>query len=212
MAELCRIYWYPLYAFVRRRGHGVQDAEDLTQEFFVRLLAKDQLAAVAPEKGKFRAFLLVSLKHFLANAWDRSKAQKRGGGKSTIVWNVLAAEQRYALEPVDHMTPERLFERQWALAVLDRVLVRLQAEYVVQHGDALRFEALKPFLTTGRKEIGYAEAAARLGMTEGAFKVAVHRMRRQYRQLLQEEIAQTVASPDEPGEIDDEIRYLWTCL
>jgi RNA polymerase sigma factor (sigma-70 family) len=209
MAELCRIYWYPLYAFIRRRGHDVPDAEDLTQEFFVRLLAKDHLAAVDPQKGKFRAFLLASLKHFLANEWDRSQAKKRGGGRVPIAWDALKAERRYALEPADHLTPEKLFERQWAIAVLERVLVRLQAESTVQNKDATVFENLKPFLTAGRKAISYAETAAQLGMTEGAVKVAVHRMRRRYRQLLQEEISQTVATPEE---IDEEIRYLWACL
>ena len=209
MAELCRVYWYPLYAYIRRRGHDTHESEDLTQEFFLRLLDKKYLAQVDRQKGKFRAFLLASLKHFLANDWDRSKTQKRGGGLTVIAFDGLDAESRYRQEPAHNLTPEKLFERQWALTVLDRVLARLQAESVVLDGGPAVFGCLKQFLTGGRSPGGYALVGAELGMTEGAVKTAVHRLRRRYRQLLRDEIAQTVAGPEE---IDDEIRYLTSCL
>jgi RNA polymerase sigma factor (sigma-70 family) len=237
MGELCRAYWYPLYAYVRRRGHDAHEAEDLTQEFFLRLLAKDFLAGVDPHKGKFRAFLLAAIKHFLSNEWDRAKAQKRGGGRRMLSLDALEgkrdgkrgqapflqstlrgkgacplfpnAESRYGLELSHNLTPERLFERQWALTVLEQVLARLHIEYLAWHGDQATFDALKPFLAAGRQPGGYAALAAALGTTEGAVKVAVHRLRRRYRQLLRDEIAHTVATPEE---IDDEIRYLLACL
>jgi RNA polymerase sigma factor (sigma-70 family) len=208
MEELCRAYWFPLYAYVRRRGHETHEAEDLTQEFFLRLLAKNCLAGVDRRKGKFRAFLLASLKHFLANEWDRCHAEKRGGGQTAISLDALKAESRYQLEPAHNLTPERLFERQWAIAVLDRVLARLQAEFAAE-GKQAAFERLKPFLAAGRHSGGYAQVAAELEMTEGAVKTAVHRLRRRYRQLLRDEIAQTVAGPEE---IDEEIRYLLATL
>jgi RNA polymerase sigma factor (sigma-70 family) len=208
LAELCRIYWYPLYAYVRRRGYDTHEAEDLTQEFFVQLLAKNYLADVDRRKGKFRAFLLASLKHFLANEWDRTQAKKRGGGLNIVPLDALRAEDRYRLEPAHELTPERLFERQWALAVLEQVLTRLQAEFAAQGKQAL-FDRLKPLLTADRGSIRYAEMAAELGMREGALRVAVHRLRRRYRQLLQDEISQTVAMPED---IDEEIRYLLSCL
>jgi RNA polymerase sigma factor (sigma-70 family) len=204
LAELCRTYWYPLYAYIRRRGYETHEAEDLTQDFFTRLLAKDYLAGVAREKGKFRSFLLVALKHFLANEWDRAQAQKRGGGKAIIALDALTAENRYRLEPADTLTPERLFEQQWALTVLEQTLDRLQAEFVA-NGKRELFETLKRFLTGDGQPSSYAEVGAELGMSAGAVKVAVHRLRRRYRQLLRDQIAQTVASPDE---IDEEIHYL----
>jgi len=207
MAELCSIYWYPLYAFVRRSGHEAHEAEDLTQEFFARLLAKHYLTDVAPEKGRFRSFLLASMKHFLANEYDRANALKRGGGRQAIALDALRADSRYGMEPADELTPERLFERGWALAVLEQVLTRLETEQSVA-GKASQFGTLKGFLTGGG-EGGYAEAGERLGMSAGAVKVAVHRLRRRYRELLREEIAHTVA---EPAEIDEEIRYLLSCL
>ena len=208
MAELCRVYWYPLYAYVRRRGHDTHEAEDLTQEFFLRLLAKDSLASVDREKGKFRAFLLASLKNFLANQWDRRQAKKRGGGQTVLPLDTLDAESRYRLEPSHNLTPERLFERQWAMTVLDQVLARLQAEFAAG-GKQTLFDRLKQFLTAARGSVGYAPIAAELNMSEGAVKVAVHRLRRRYRELLRDEIAQTVANPEE---IDEEIRYLLSCL
>jgi RNA polymerase sigma factor (sigma-70 family) len=207
MAELCRSYWYPLYAFIRRQGCEAHAAEDLTQEFFARLLDKHSLADVDPRKGKFRSFLLASLKHFLANEYDRNQAQKRGGGQKIVPLDALDAETRYGLEPSHELTPEKLFERGWALAVLQQVLDRLQSEFAAD-GKARLFEALKCFLTGGEKET-YAALGAELGMTEGALKVAVHRMRKRYKQLMREEIAHTVTSPEE---IEEEILYLLRCL
>jgi RNA polymerase sigma-70 factor (ECF subfamily) len=208
MAELCRTYWYPLYAFVRRRGYESHEAEDLTQEFFLRLLAKHYLANVAPEKGKFRTFILTAMRHFLANEWDRSQAIKRGGGNSIISFDAPTAESRYQLEPSHTLTPEKLYERQWAITVLEQVLNRLQAEFAWEGKESL-FNRLKPYLTADRETAQYAELAGELGMTEGALKTAVHRLRRRYRQILRNEIAQTIA---EPEEIDEEIRYLLSCL
>jgi RNA polymerase sigma-70 factor (ECF subfamily) len=206
MAELCRAYWYPLYAFIRRRGYDSHAAEDLTQEFFARLLEKHFLESVDRRKGKFRAFLLAALKHFLANEQDRARAQKRGGGQAVIRLDALDAEARYGLEPVDYLTPDKLFERRWALAVLERVLARLEAEFAAA-GKADFFAALKGFLAGGPART-YGAAGEHLGMSEGAVKVAVHRLRRRYRALLRDEIAQTVV---DPAEIDDEIRYLLGC-
>ena len=205
LATLCENYWFPLYAFVRRAGHSAEDAQDLTQEFFVRLLDKHFLAAADSKKGRFRTFLITAVKRFLANEYDRVQAKKRGGGQRILPLESL--EDRYRQEPTDTLTPERIFEQQWALTLLDHVLVRLQAEMTAD-GKAALFEALKGHLT-GSQTIGYATTAAGLGMTEGAVKVAAHRLRRRYRELLREEIAQTVAIPDE---IEEEIRYLFTCL
>lgn len=208
LAELCRAYWYPLYAYVRRRGFDAHDAEDLTQAFFLRLLEKECLADVDRRKGRFRAFLLASLKHFLSNRRDQARAKKRGGGRRVLSLDAMKAESRYRLEPADLLTPERLFERRWALAVLEQVLARLQAEQRAE-GKTDLFDRLKPFLAAGRSAGGYAETARDLGMTAGAVKTAVHRLRRRYRRLLRDEIAQTVASPEQ---IDEEIRYLMECL
>jgi RNA polymerase sigma factor (sigma-70 family) len=208
LEELIQIYWFPLYAYIRRQGHGVQEAEDLVQEFFTRLLEKKYLAHVDRSKGKFRSFLLASLKHFLANEWDKSHTQKRGGQSRLIALDALKAEARYALEPVDTLTPDRLFERRWALAVLDHVLGRLRQEYLA-HGKDDLFEGLKDSLIRGTEAIKYADIARELGMTEGAVKVAVHRMRQRYRDLLRDEIAQTV---DSPAHVEEEIAYLLNCL
>ena len=207
MAELCRNYWYPLYAFIRRRGHSAEEAEDLTQEFFARLLAKEFLAGVDRERGRFRTFLLMAVKRFLANEYDRAQAQKRGGGQRVVPLDALESETRYRLEPSHTLTAERLFEQQWAVTLLDKVLARLQAE-MTSGGKAALFDALKGCLG-GSKEETYAATAASLGMTEVAVRVAAHRLRRRYRELLREEIADTVSSPEE---IDDEIRYLFSCL
>jgi RNA polymerase sigma-70 factor (ECF subfamily) len=179
----------------------------LTQEFFVRLLAKQFFTKADRRKGKFRSFLLAALKHFLADEWDRAHAERRGGSQTVISLDSLSAEARYHLEPASDLTPEKMFEKQWTLALLERVLARLAAELAAQGKSAL-FEALKDTLA-GARSISYAAIGAELGMSEGAVKVAAHRMRRRYRALLREEIAQTVASPDE---IEDEIRYLLSCL
>jgi len=208
LGDLCAIYWFPLYAYVRRRGHDVPEAEDLTQEFFSRLLAKNYLADADRRKGKFRSFLLASLKHFLANEWDRKHAAKRGGGRAVLSLDLLGAETRYGpTEPVDHLTPDKIFERQWALTVLEQALARLRAEFAAEGKDEL-FGELKQFLTAAGAE-SHAEVAAKCGMSEGAVKVAVHRIRHRYRQVLRSEIAQTVATPEE---VDEEIRSLFAAF
>jgi RNA polymerase sigma-70 factor (ECF subfamily) len=208
LEQLCRVYWYPLYAFVRRQGHGPEDAQDLTQAFFTRLIAKRDLAAVDRAKGRFRSFLLAAMRHFLANEWDRARAAKRGGGVHVTSFDAISAEARYAREPVDPETPERIFERRWALAMLDEVLGRLRDEYE-SRGQGEQFEALKGMLGGGGGEEGHAATGLRLGMSEGAVKVAAHRLRRRYRDLLRREIATTVASPDD---VDDELRHLFAVL
>jgi RNA polymerase sigma factor (sigma-70 family) len=208
LEELARIYWFPLYSYIRRRGHDAPEAEDLTQEFFARLLDKKSLASVDRDKGKFRSFLLASVKNFLANEWDKSQSQKRGGGRRLVSLDAMDAETRYRLEPADELTPERLFERHWALAVLARVLARLRQEYLDRgHGEL--FEAVKGCLTGSAKVSSHEEAARRLGMTEGAVKMATLRLRKRYRKRLREEIAETVASPEL---VDEEIRFLLDCL
>lgn len=208
LASLCQVYWYPLYAFVRRQGHGPHDAQDLTQEFFMRLLEKDYLGDVDRSKGKFRSFLLAALKHFLSKEWARAKALKRGGGHILVPLEPLFAEERYRREPEDNATPERLFERRWALTLLDHVLTRLSEEYETKGRRAL-FDELQGCLTGDRDLLPYAALAAKLGMTEGAVKVAVHRLRQRYRGVLRDEIARTVT---DPAEIDDEIRQLFSAL
>lgn len=207
LACLCENYWFPLYAFVRRAGYSAEDAQDLTQEFFARLLDRRFLAKVDRRKGKFRSFLLATLKHFLADERDRAHAEKRGGTRAVISFDSLDAEARYRLEPASELTPEKLFEKQWALSLLEHVLTRLRAE-LAEHGKTSLFDALKDTLA-GTRSVPYAEIGRRLGMSEGAMKVAAHRLRRRYRALLEDEIAQTVASRDE---IRDEIRYLLSCL
>lgn len=208
LAELCRLYWPPLYAYARRSGHGVHAAEDLTQAFFARLLARHGLANVAPHKGRFRSFLLAAFKHFLANEWDKARAVKRGGGAVHLAIDAESAEARYACEPADTLTPDRVFDRQWALTVLDRVLARLRAEQDTPEA-ARRFAALEPALAAESGAVGYAELAAGLGMTEGAVKVAVHRLRRRYRELLRADVADTVA---DPAQVADELQALIAAL
>jgi RNA polymerase sigma factor (sigma-70 family) len=207
LTELCRTYWYPLYAFLRRRGHEMHEAEDLTQAFFTNLLARDFLANIDQQKGMFRSFLLASLKHFLSDERDRASAQKRGGGQPTISLDGLDAESRYQLEPATDLSPEKIYEKQWALSVLERVLSRLNDESIAAGKQAL-FEALQKTLIDSQAD-RYADIAQELGMTEGAIKSAAHRIRRRYRAILIEEISQTVA---DPGLVDDEIRYLMSCL
>lgn len=207
LADLCQSYWYPLYVYVRRRGVDTDAARDLTQEFFARLLEKNYLAVAQPERGRFRAFLLTALKNFLANEWERRRAQKRGGGKAILALDFDAGESRFHNEPAHNDTPERLFDRQWALAVLDSCLTRLRGEFATQRKEQ-EFAQLKNFLT-GEAAASYAVVAQELGMTEGAVKVAVHRLRRRYRELLRAEVAQTLA---EPAEVNDEIRCLFEAL
>lgn len=208
LAQLCKTYWYPLYAFVRRQGYGPDDACDLTQEFFSRLISKKYLGDVDRSKGKFRSFLLASLKHFLANEWDKAQAQKRGGGQVLIPLDAHSAETRYSLEPVNETTPDKIYERRWALTLLEEVLKYLREEYTAD-GKAKIFDELKDVLTGESDSAPYAEIGRRLGMTEGAVKVAVHRMRHRYRAILRAEIANTVANP---SEIDDELRHLFEVL
>lgn len=207
MGDLVQTYWFPLYAYLRRRGHAPAQAEDLVQGFFAQLLEKDALARVDRERGKFRSFLLASLQNFLANEWDKSHAAKRGGGAEIVALDALEAEARYAAEPVDSMTAERVFERRWALAVLEQVLARLREDYAGRK-QAEIFAALEHVLTAGDGE-SYGAIGARLGMTEAAVKVAAHRLRRRYRELLREEIAQTVS---QDSLVEDEIRQLLACL
>jgi RNA polymerase sigma-70 factor (ECF subfamily) len=208
LEELCRLYWYPLYAYVRRRGYEPHDAQDMTQAFFARFLEKNYLGSVDRRKGRFRSFLLASLKHFLADEWDRARAQKRGGNYVFIPFDEQSAEAAYRLEPSQNSTAEKIFERRWALTLLDQVMNRLQREYV-ENGQKALFEQLKGSLMGSGDSAPHAEIAARLGMSEGAVRVAAHRMRRGYREHLRTEIAQTV---DSPGEIDDEIRCLLAAL
>ena len=205
---MCENYWYPLYAYVRRRVADPNEAQDLIQEFFSRLLEKNLLALARPERGRFRAFLLTALRNFLTNQWQKARAQKQGGGRVLLSMDIESAEFRYALEPADEDTPERLFERKWAEALLDRVMSRLKEEQV-RAGKQKHFEQLKVFLTGRSASISYASAARQLGVSEGTAMVAAHRLRRRYRDILKSEIAQTVADPDE---IDDEIRRLIDCL
>jgi RNA polymerase sigma-70 factor (ECF subfamily) len=208
LEQLCATYWHPIYFFVRRQGHRPADAQDLTQEFFARLLARNDLATVERSKGRFRSFLLASLKHFLANEWDKTKAQKRGGGQVPLSIDGSAAESSYAFEPVENITPERLYERRWALALLQQVLSQLKTEYT-REGKAEVFAALKGTITGEERATGYAQIAKTLGTSEGAVKVAAHRLRKRYRELLRAEIAHTVSGPEE---IEEEIRALFAAL
>lgn len=204
LEELCRAYWYPLYAHVRRRGYSPEDAQDLTQEFFARLLAKQWLGMADERRGRFRSFLLGAFDHFLANEWARSHRQKRGGSQPHSSFELLAAEEWYHVEAGREGNPETLYDRQWALRVLERVRARLRAE-VAAVGKGERFELLERFLPGEERSLSYAEAAVRLGLREGTFKSEVHRFRRRYGELLREEVAHTVVSPEE---IDDELRHL----
>ncbi len=205
---LCRRYWFPLYAFARRRVATMPEAQDLTQEFFLRLLEKNSLAAASPERGRFRSFLLTSLKNFLANEWDRATAQKRGGGRERLSLDWETGESRLSLEPTHTDTPEREFERQWALTLLDVVVRRLQDEFAMAE-KSRQFELLKETLTGGRAVIDYATVAAELQMSEEAARQAAHRLRKRYRELLREEVAATVETPDE---VEDEIGRLFEAL
>jgi RNA polymerase sigma-70 factor (ECF subfamily) len=204
LEALCRAYWYPLYAFVRRQGRSPSDAEDLTQEFFARLLQKEYLQAADREKGRFRTFLRVALKRFLANEWDRARRLKRGGGHALIPLDTDSAEQRYQTERSDALPPDRLYERRWARALLELALARLRAEYGTA-GKTAEFDRLKGVLTAERGGIDYGNLAAALKLNEGAARVAVHRLRKRFRTLFRAAVAETVA---EPEEVDDEIRYL----
>jgi RNA polymerase sigma-70 factor (ECF subfamily) len=206
LEKLCRTYWWPLYAFVRRRGYGAHDAEDLTQEFFSRLLAKDFLRSVDRSKGKFRSFLLAALEHFLAKEWRRANTQKRGGKFAFHSIDAEMADQQYLQIPAAGLSPEQLFEKQYAIKLLEQVVSRLREEFVTA-GKEAQFEHLKIFLT-GEKQ-PYAEMAAKLGTTEAALKMAVSRMRQRYKELLREEIASTVSGLEE---VEEELRAIIAAL
>lgn len=208
LAELCRIYWYPLYAFIRRKGSGPEEARDLTQEFFARLLEKDFLAAVDRARGKFRSFLMAACQHFLTNEHDRAHARKRGGGVAHLPLDFEHAEDRYTREPAHALTPEKLFERRWATTLLEDVLARLGEEYA-QDGKAALYDRLKEMLVPSDRPASAAVVAAELGMTEGAVRVAVHRLRGRYRELLEAAIARTVETPEQ---VADEIRCLFAAF
>lgn len=208
LAALCETYWRPLYAFIRNRGHPEEEAKDLTQEFFTRFLEKDYLKDVDRERGRFRSFLLASLKHFLANEWDKATAQKRGGGKVPLSLDFARAEGWTSLEPSHNLTPEKIYEREWALALLDRVLQKLRGDCEASDKGAL-FDRLKPVLVGGVDRMPYKEIAEELDLSEGAVKVAVHRLRQKYRDSLRNEIAQTVENAED---IDDELRCLLSAL
>jgi RNA polymerase sigma-70 factor (ECF subfamily) len=207
LEKLCQTYWYPLYAYVRRRGYARADAEDLTQAFFAWLLERDWLGVADQQRGRFRSFLLISISNFLANEWDKARTQKRGGGR-IVSLPFDDAEAGCAREPVDNATPEQSFEWRWALTLLEQVMNRLSAEFA-RDGKAELFEALKPCLLGERTTQPYATLASKLAMTEGSVKVAVHRLRQRYRQLLRDEIANTVAKPEE---VEEELRYLFAVL
>ncbi len=208
LERLCRAYWWPLYAFVRRRGYTAHDAQDLTQEFFARLLAKDFLRAVDRNKGRFRSFLLAAMEHFLANEWRRSQTQKRGGQFTFVSINDDSAEQPFLQVSVSNLSPEQLFDQQWAITLLEQAVARLQEEFLTAGKQAI-FEDLKIFLTGEKRAVSYTELAAKLGMTEAALKMAVSRMRQRYGELLRAEIANTVS---EPVEIEEELRALIAAL
>jgi RNA polymerase sigma factor (sigma-70 family) len=204
MARLFEMYWPPIYAFIRRKGHSAADAEDLTQAYFALFFEKDYVADFRPDAGRFRTFLRVSVSHFLANEWDRAKAQKRGGGQVPISIDAATAEERLRLEPVDRLTPEIVFERQWAAAVLARCLDILRDEHAGPGGRD-RFERLKPFLGGEGENAGYEKTARDLGLTESAVRVAVHRLRKRFCTILRDEVGRTVRGP---ADVDAEIRWL----
>jgi RNA polymerase sigma factor (sigma-70 family) len=208
LSQLCETYWYPLYAYVRRRGHSPEDAQDLTQEFFARLLAHNWIADADRAKGRFRTFLLTALNRFLANEWDRASTQKRGGKAVTLPLDTGVAEGRYRADSAPTISPGLLYDRQWAMTLLDRALNRLGSEQE-RLGKAADFAALSSVLTAERGAIPYAALAVRLGLTDTAARMAVHRLRKRFREVFREEIAQTVAVPEE---VDEEIRHLLAAL
>jgi RNA polymerase sigma-70 factor (ECF subfamily) len=207
LERLCRSYWYPLYAYIRRRGHSEEDARDLVQGFFARLISTEALSSIEPSKGRFRSFLIASCNHFLANEWDRANRLKRGGGAEILSFDTAEGESRYSLEPVDELTAEKLYERRWALTLIESTLRTLENESL-SAGRAEAFAVLRSFLSFD-EEISYADAAARLQMTEGAVRVAVHRLRQRYRELLRLKVAETLSAPHE---VDAELAHLLTVV
>lgn len=208
LAKLCSTYWYPLYGFVRGRGCSPQDAEDLTQEFFYQFLQKNSLFGVSPSAGKFRSFLLACLKNFLIHQWERAHAKKRGGGMAPIPLDSLEAETRLSIEPAEQSTPEVLFEKRWALTVLENTVKALQHEYAARNKAEI-FESLRGFLPGSQGSESRAELAAKAGISIGAVDVAVHRLRQRFGALLREQVAQTVSSE---AEVDEELRYLMSVV
>ncbi len=208
LATLCETYWFPLYAYVRRRGHNADEAQDLTQAFFARVLEKDYVAAADPQRGRFRAFLLTAFKHFLSKERDKARAQKRGGGRAPLSLDFASGESRYVAGPADTLTPDQLYDRQWTIALLDRVMRRLEEE-MRKSGKADWFERLKEFIAGGSDGATYAKTAESLGATQAAAKMATHRMRKRYRELLRREIAETV---EHVADVEDEIRGLFKAI
>jgi RNA polymerase sigma factor (sigma-70 family) len=208
LEKLCRVYWLPLYTYIRRQGESPHDAQDLTQGFFAQLLQKDYLGSVDQTKGRFRSFLLAALKHFLSNQRDRARAQKRGGGQMPLSLDFSEAETNIGIQPADEQTPEKAFEKCWALTLLEQSLARLRKEYS-DRGRQELFEQLKTTLTEGRNGMAYAELASRLRMSEASVKMAVHRLKQRYREVIRAEIAETVA---QESEVEDELREVFCAL
>lgn len=208
LETLCSTYWYPLYAFVRSSGYSPHDAQDLTQGFFERLLAKEYLRVVDPEKGRFRTFLKVALKRFLTHEWERGRAAKRGGGEPALNLDTDLAEQRFQANPLHTLAPDLIYDRQWAFALLGEATLRLEREYTTA-GKANDLKQLKPYLTEERGHIPYPEIAAALNTTEGAARVAVHRLRKRFRELFRDVVAETVS---EPAEVEQELRHVIEAL
>lgn len=204
LAALCQNYWFPLYAFARRQGCDLHSAQDLTQEFFGKLLEKNYLSVADRRRGKFRSFLLTAFKCFLANEWDRSQAQKRGGGRKVVSFDGMSAEERYLLEPEDTASADQLFDRRWACDLLEAARAKLRSEFT-EAGRAERFKHLEAYLPGGQPTLSQSELGTVLGLTEGSVKQEVFRLRRRYGEILREAVAQTVAQPDE---VDEEIQYL----
>jgi len=205
LEELCGTYWFPLYAYVRRRGYSKEDAEDLTQAFFARLLQKNSLEGLSQERGRFRAFLLASLKHFLINEWKRGSRQKRGGGVAALSLDWHTADSQFRIAAPAEPSPDKVFDREWAVALLAKVIKRLQME-CDGNGREKQFEQLKGFLTAGKSARPYPEAARALGIEEGAVRVTVHRLRKRYRQLLRDEVAHTLS---DQLQVNEEMRALF---
>jgi RNA polymerase sigma-70 factor (ECF subfamily) len=208
LETLCQSYWYPLYAFIRQKGYSAEEARDLTQEFFVRIIEGNYVQRADPRRGRFRSFLLASLKHFLYNQSDREQARKRGGGIGVIPLELVSAEESYKREPRHNLTPEKIFERSWAVTLLEIVLSELRQDFA-KAGKDRQFECLRPLLTYGDAGSPYRQIAVELGLSEAALKIRVHRLRRRFRERLRARIAETVARPEE---VEEEIRYLLTVL
>jgi len=208
LETLCRSYWYPLYVHVRRLGWGVEDAQDLTQQFFARFLERKYLQLADPERGRFRSFLLTSLKHFLTDEWEKLRTQKRGGGQRVISWDAVDPEERYRHEPQEQLAPDKIYEKRWAGILLDGVLSQLQAEYA-KTGRVAEFDQLRNFVWGDGHAGTYAEVAARMKVEENAVKVAVHRLRKRFREQLRLEVLKTVSTPEE---VDAELRHLRSLL